>query len=372
MEITIRKNASASFFWKKVLTSLASLKLALCNIALAFLLVAIGTLFQIHSGAIEAQEKIFQSFFIYWEPKSPMIRIPIFPGGYLLGVSLVLNMTTSMIVYPHLSIRKLGIYLIHFGVILLLLGESLAGIFSKETILPITVGEKVNYSMEIRKAELAIETPHNREIVFHEKQLFAGNQLSHPSLPFALLITKKVDNVDVGPNLSISEIPASRKDNEMNFPTAWVEMIDSSKGTLKSCVLSSVFEKPEEFHYLDQDFKLSLRPRRHYFPFWVELLEFNHINHPGTTIPKTFSSHIQICSNFEEILRSALISMNTPLRYQGKTFYQAGFGGNRDQSIFKIVSNPVSKIPYFSFFLIVAGFVYHLLGSFLIQKGSRN
>ena len=64
--------------------------------------------------------------------------------------------------------------------------------------------------------------------------------------------------------------------------------------------------------------------------------------------------------------RAALIYMNHPLRYEGRTFYQASFGEGDKLSVFQVMENPASLAPYLSCALIALGlliqFLSHLYG----------
>jgi cytochrome c biogenesis protein ResB len=106
-------------------------------------------------------------------------------------------------------------------------------------------------------------------------------------------------------------------------------------------------------------YALSLRNRREYLPFAMTLKEFRHDVYPGTDIPKNFSSlvHVSRGSTGEE--RDVLISMNQPLRYAGKAFYQESFGKNDTLSILQVVENPGWLLPYASCVLVAAGLVIH-------------
>jgi len=61
-----------------------------------------------------------------------------------------------------------------------------------------------------------------------------------------------------------------------------------------------------------------------------------------------------------------LIYMNSPLRYSGYTFYQAGFDNNDKTSILQVVKNPTFILPYIACGLVGAGlltqFSMHLIG----------
>ncbi|HVI93671.1 MAG TPA: hypothetical protein VM753_06680, partial [Anaeromyxobacter sp.] len=72
-----------------------------------------------------------------------------------------------------------------------------------------------------------------------------------------------------------------------------------------------------------------------------------------------FSSLVRIVNPARHEDREVLIYMNQPLRYAGKTFYQASFGKNDTLSILDVVANPGWLIPYVSCVLVALGLVIH-------------
>jgi hypothetical protein len=58
--------------------------------------------------------------------------------------------------------------------------------------------------------------------------------------------------------------------------------------------------------------------------------------------------------------------MNHPLRYEGRTFYQASFGEGDKLSVLQVVENPAAVTPYLACAIVAAGLVFqflsHLLG----------
>ncbi len=70
-----------------------------------------------------------------------------------------------------------------------------------------------------------------------------------------------------------------------------------------------------------------------------------------------------------------LIYMNQPLRYAGKTFYQASFGKNDTLSILQVVANPGWLLPYISCVLVTLGLLVHFgisLSRWLRRQAARN
>jgi len=105
-----------------------SLRLTVALLALGLVLVFWGTLAQVHLGLFKAQSEFFRSFLIYWPLDGTAPHIPIFPGGYLLGTVLLINLLAAHLRYYQPGKRKIGIALIHLGVVLLLVGQMLTDI----------------------------------------------------------------------------------------------------------------------------------------------------------------------------------------------------------------------------------------------------
>src|SRR5208337_1511252 len=110
-----------SVMLKHLFKLFSSLKLTVTCLSLGCILVFWGTLAQVHLGLFKAQNEFFRSFFIYWQPAGSGLRIPIFPGGYLLGAVLLVNLLCAHARYYQPGKRKIGIALIHLGIVLLLL-----------------------------------------------------------------------------------------------------------------------------------------------------------------------------------------------------------------------------------------------------------
>src|SRR5712671_6030722 len=128
-----------------------SLKLTVVLLALGLVLVFWGTLAQVHRGLYDVQNEFFRSFFIYWQPAGSAARIPIFPGGYLVGGLLLINLFSAHLRYYQPGAKKIGIALIHLGVVMLLVGQFLTDLLSSESAMHIRRGETKNYSESDRR-----------------------------------------------------------------------------------------------------------------------------------------------------------------------------------------------------------------------------
>src|SRR5881227_3176548 len=80
---------------RKFLELITSLKLTIVCLAAGMVLIFAGTLAQVHLGIHEAQQRYFQSFFVWWPAEGRGIKFPIFPGGHLIGGVLLINLIAA-------------------------------------------------------------------------------------------------------------------------------------------------------------------------------------------------------------------------------------------------------------------------------------
>src|SRR5580698_2125824 len=141
---------------KRLVKIFTSLRLTVILLSFAILLVFIGTLAQVDEGLYNAQARYFRQWVIFgfdlFGHKIPIV----FPGGYLIGTMLLLNLICAHIYRFQLSVKKIGIQLTHLGVILLLVGQLVTDMRAKETQMRFVEGETKSYS----------ESPRNYELVF--------------------------------------------------------------------------------------------------------------------------------------------------------------------------------------------------------------
>ena len=366
-----------------------SLKLTVALLALSIVLVFWATLDQVHLGVWGVQEKYFRSFFIFAKMRGSDFSIPIFPGGYLLAALLLPNLLVAHFLRFRWSLSKSGIWLTHIGLILLLVGQGLSGLLQKDNQIRVDVGQTRRYSESFRETELAVievtRPDYDDVVAIPVSKLEGKESVQHPMLPFRIRPVAYYPNAQirprsqmpsplpslatagVGPEIAVEPAPVTYKPDEMNFPTAYVELLapDASLGTF---LVSAMIVEPQEVTYQGRTWHLILRAERDYFPFTLTLKKFTHDIYPGTDIPKDFASTIQLKSDDKRDDREVRIFMNNPLRYGGRAFYQAGYANNDRTSVLQVVSNPSWLIPYVSCALIALGlmieFGMHLIGFF--------
>ncbi|MFT3782061.1 MAG: cytochrome c biogenesis protein ResB [Nibricoccus sp.] len=383
-------------FYKSVVHFFVSLKLTVVLLAFSIVLVFVATIDQVHLGIWAVQQEYFRSFVARW-------RIPIgddfklvvpLPGGYLVGGLLFINLVASHLYRFKLSWKKSGIFLTHFGLIFLLLGELLSGLWQEDFQMRLDEGQTSNYSESSRFSELAfIDTSDPKTdtvVAIPETLLEKGRPIQTPSLPFRVNIRAYYPNATLqmrnqmtnpppalatqGLGADVAVIPQeiTYKPNERNLPAAAVELVGTN-GSLGTWLVSSMIGEAQTFTHEGKTWRVVLRDERYYKPFSLTLLKFSHDRYAGTDIPKNFSSRIRLKTDDGKTDREALIYMNNPLRFAGLTFYQAGFDNNDRTTVLQVVRNPGRALPYVACILMAAGLLIQFgisLYSFISKRAA--
>src|SRR5258706_16370928 len=168
---------------KKTVGFFTSLKLTVTLLAFSIVLVFVGTLAQADEGLYGAQAHYFKQWIVIganlFGHKIPLIL----PGGYLLGVLLLVNLISAHIYRFQLTPKKIGIQLAHAGVIVLLVGQLATDMLARELQMHFAEGETRNYSDSATEYEL-IFISGNEVMAIPEKLLRAGGELKIENLPF--------------------------------------------------------------------------------------------------------------------------------------------------------------------------------------------
>lgn len=376
----------------KTLEFCASLRITVVLFLLSFILVFYGTWAQVDSGTWTAVKEYFRSPVVMIPLKIVFLRafdipgsIP-FPGGWLLGGLLLINLLAAHAIRFKISWKRSGILLIHAGIILMMLGELFTGLFAIESRLTVTVGNTVNYTEEDRLKELAISDRSDpkveNEVVIPASLLAKGGLIQHPELPFDVEVVRYYPNSDlrnpkesennpattgVGlTKLAVAKGETAGVDSEQAVEIASVYVTIKEKGSRKSLgtyLVSSwhsfFLRPPEEVSVDGKKYALNLRGKRAYRPFSVFLKDFNTNFHEGTNKPKSYESFIRLTNPETGEDLDVKIYMNHPLRYGGETFYQSGVYGLGRGTILQVVRNPSWLLPYFSCGLVTLGMLVH-------------
>jgi hypothetical protein len=371
-------------FFTRLIAFFSSLRLTVVCLFLGMLLVFCGTIAQVELGLFKAQNQFFRSFLVIWAPTGSWKII--LPGGYLVGGFLLINLVTAHFTRFKWTRKKIGIWLAHIGVIMLLVGQLLTDLLSKETVLHLREGDTKNYSETERNAELAVidvtDPNFDAVVAVPENLLAQRSDIRRSELPFMVRIKEFYANSqvaerptdsqeppaasrDIGTRAVIRELPRVTDMDHRDVPSGVVEII-TPQGSIGTWLVSEYIDKGQSFTVGNRTFELALRPTRHYKSASFTLLKFSHDVYRGTDIPKNFSSRILLNRPDTGERREVLIYMNNPLRYQGETYYQASLDPDDRGTVLQVVHNPSWLTPYFSCILVAAGlivqFLTHLIG----------
>jgi hypothetical protein len=370
---------------KKLYDFISSLRLTVVCLGFALVLVFVGTLAQVEQGLYQAQARFFKSFIIYWN-FSPTMKVPVLPGGYLLGTVLLVNLLAAHFKRFTFSKKKTGIFMVHFGLILLLLGQLFTDVLSRESAMRLEEGETKNYSEDFHANELVLidtSDPQGDEVVSIPEGVVAREkEIRHAKLPVTLRVASYWQNSDLLEKAVPMSIPVGATQGvgrnahlivrkpvtdmeSRNLPSAVIEVLTSAGTSLGTWLVSSQFSQKQTFSLANKTYQLAMRFTRHYKPYSLTLLDFTHERYPGTDKPKDFRSRVRLTNSQKNEDREVEIFMNNPLRYDGLTFYQASFEPGDTVTVLQVVRNPSWLTPYFACVLVGAGlivqFMMHLM-----------
>ena len=221
---------------------------------------------------------------------------------------------------------------------------------------------------------IKIVPDYNEIISIPQKLLKNGNIIDFPDLPFDIEIiqfhnnskpinrSKPKDDFYHGLAKNFLLIPIKNEkeviENRSGI-TFKISGIDSNSDGIYSLLLGQSIKQVLQFK--NNSYILELRRERIHLPFAIELLDFERVLHPGTVIPKSFSSEVNLIENM--ISRRVLIKMNEPLRHLNYTFFQASFSQNDnvETSVLAVVKNYGRLFPYISSLIMSFGLLIHLL-----------
>ena len=412
---------------KKIVAFLTSLKLTVTLLACSIVLVFIGTLAQADEGLYGAQAHYFKQWLVIGANLFGH-HVPFFwPGGYLLGVLLLVNLVCAHIYRFQLTTKKIGIQLAHAGVIVLLVGQLSTDLLSREMQMQFTEGESRNYSESATDYELVFKIGEQLTAI-PAKLLHTGEDLKIDSLPFTVRVKNFWHNSDlnfrapmlqnappltsngVALKFDFRPVPDVKTTEQKNIPTAVIELVNAN-GSLgvwvasdyagDAAVIQGILDgytertgpemarkivgelvAPQRVQVDSQPVTFFMRPMRIKHDFSLTLVKATHTVYPGTDIPKDFRSRVRIDNAATGEHREVEISMNHPLRYGGYTYYQyqmtAGEmverAGQTPSSVLSVVRNPGWLTPYIGCGMVGVGlviqFLKHLVG-FVTKKKTQ-
>lgn len=193
-----------------------SLRLTVTLLSFSLVIIFFGTLAQEPMGLNIAVERYFKSFFIDahaaeagWFMLLKLIQVegtpltpekiinpgwPVFPGGYLVGSLLLINLVVAYYHRFEWSKKKVGIYFTHVGIVTLLVGQLFTDLLQEESFVHMERGDRRNYTVSFDDNELALILPtggSNRVVSVPEIMLKDKINIQHPDLAGLTVETKK-------------------------------------------------------------------------------------------------------------------------------------------------------------------------------------
>ena len=373
----------------RIFDVISSLKLTVVCLSLAIVLVFVGTMAQVNFGIHEVQHRYFQSLIVWWPPASQGLKIPVFPGGHLIGAVLLVNLIAAHLRRFRWTWRTFGIHLTHLGLVIILAGGLFTDLLSVESFMRLAPGETKNYSEDSRAMELAVIDESDKELdqvtAIPEARLKQGGVIESESLPFRVVVrhfyqNSRLQPLDkagpgavpaatqgVGSQVVVTEVPRATAENERDLQSVVVEIAPGQAApSLGTWLVSDQLGAPQTFSFAGKTWRLLMRPQRYYKPYSLTLKKFTHERYAGTQIAKNFASHAVLTDPERNESRDVLIYMNHPLRYRGETFFQSGFEQDDSATILQDVYNPSFIAPYVACVIVSAGllfqFGYHFVG----------
>jgi hypothetical protein len=401
--------ADALRYARKFLKALASLRLTVFLFVLSMILVFCGTLAMMDNGLWATLTVYFRSFYAKI-PLQVFVRfgqvffgvspdlnvggyIP-FPGGWTIGAALLVNLLAAHIMRFKFTWKRSGILLIHSGLVLLMIGELVTGLFAVEGSMYIPLGGSTNYVENLDRVELAFVTPSSEKgpdgkeqddvVVIPESILVQGGVIHDDRLPADVEVVRWMPNsaqpVEIkdgaeapanrgfGLRYTAKEMPRGRgvdSEQKRDMPSAYVTLKDKKTAAPLGTYLVSVYLtspyvlQPQEVDIDGRTYQIALRQQRTYRPYTFQLKDLKSDMYKGTGIPRNYSSLIHLTDPEDHEDREVLIYMNHPLFYRGETFYQIQVLQRGTYTGLAVVRNPGWYLPYIACTMVALGMVVH-------------
>jgi hypothetical protein len=360
--------------------------ITLTGLFLLLLLVFFGTLYQADNGLYEAQ-RVFFGYVIWIADVVP------FPGTALVLWVLCLQLVVMMLFVMPLVWKKLGLWIVHGGLLLLLIGGFITDLMAVESQMTLAEGETGHYTTAYQEWELAAWTSHgdtNDVIAYADDVLRPGNVLKLDPHPARLTVKAYYPNAaaftsaatgGVMPFLNASRIASMEprkpeKEAPENAPGVIAALhVEGEDGVKERDILLYGLERnPLAVTLGGQRVFLQMRRRNYPLDFSITLNDFIRTLHPGTEVARSFESLIDLHDGPSS--RPVKIWMNNPLRHRGYTFFQASFSLDADaeRSTFAVVTNPGRLLPYISSLMVFGGMLLHFILHFIgyVRRTARS
>jgi len=383
-----------------VLAFLGSFGLAAVLLILLLLLVWLGTLQQRYDTIYEVQQNYFRSFFVihYWDQKYP---IPLL-GGYVLLPLLFVNLIVGGLMRMRKGTSTLGVFIVHIGIVILFAGSFVEDMLSTKGAMQVweprpgdtrDVADAFQSYEEWEVVVVRLEPDGSATEFVIPSGEFSGldeddSVRCHAAeLPFDVMLGDFMENAKLlgnpravpgeSPFLVERAEPVSKEQADAGFSNTAalrVALVEKVSGAVHRGVVYGGRSDTLSLRIGQQPWSVLIRKRSWPLPFTIRLTKFVHEVHPGTGMPRRYSSYVTMTPHEGQDAqpRDVHITMNEPLREERYTLYQSGWGpqmgapGRRMFSIFAVVRNPSDQVPLYACVVIAVGLLVHFIRKLLL------
>jgi hypothetical protein len=413
----ITKSRPVTWHVVQGLKAVASLRLTVVLFALSLLLVFFGTLAQIDAGIWTVVKDYFRSFYV-WIPLQLVVQFgqrffPIFfsktmvipgalpfPGGWTLGFLLLINLLAAHAIRFQLTWKRSGVLILHAGMILMLVGEFITGVWAIEGNMVIDQGQTTNVVLHQRYAELAVVDSASSKTEDHVtvvpakllKEHAKGGTITAADLPFDIEVVRwmvnsrvkaakdeqtNLANAGVGKQhvaVEQGEVEGVATKQSIDMPSTYLKLTSKDGKDLGIYLFTTFLSEPQTITVDGKPYEVSLRFKHTYKPYSLTLEEFRFDRYVGTQTPKNFSSRVRLIDPERGEDREVTIRMNEPLRHRGDALFQADWNKETEKgTVLQVVRNPAWQLPYWSCGIVALGMILHFginLTTFLRRRAS--
>ncbi len=356
-------------FIRRAIALLSSYGLACLLLSGLFVLTLLGTLEQGTIGLHAAQEKYFSSL-VVWVKLPGGLALPVFPGGYTLMTLLSVNILLGGILRLRRTPSKIGLFIVHIGMLLFLVGGMITYHFADEGMMALEPGQTSSRFQSAAEWELAIidtsRPDANIEYIIPERAFAdvgaVGRRFRQAAIPFELELASFMPNAlprSAGGEIMLQPL-ATDRERSRNLAGAQAR-VRTSDGRELTAPLWAGALKPWAFEADGGSWAIELRRRQYDLPFSITLERFIHEFHPGTQMARTYESDvIKTEAGRQEAIN---IRMNEPLRHRGYTFFQSSYYPIPDSdqfgSVLAVVRNPADAMPLWATIVVTLGLLLH-------------
>ncbi len=357
---------------------LSSLRFSVVLLLMLSVLVVWGTLYQADHGLYAAQQRFYRSYVFFVKGVVPV------PGTQLVMALLFLNLLSGTLLNLRFRWSHIGSILTHVGLLVLLVGGFIIGLFAQESRLTLEEGEGSNVAVSYHDWEISIwEADSNgvdpqrlsRQVTAIScLRLMQGDSctLARPQVkvdvlsyhPHASPLAKPAPGRPAPVNATgIKGLAPSKRQKEpsANIPGCLLRVSDAS-GIAREILLYGRDREETHVEIDGKTYAWALRRLRHPLPFTLVLKDFQREMYALSSMARRYSSDVTLHAG--GLTRDARISMNQPLHYRGFTLYQSSYqemGDGREFSTLAVVANHGRYIPYVGTGVVFLGMLMHFV-----------